>query len=260
MTHRTQHPQHANSPAEPQRATITRPQFEALRTAEPIAEWQDLPAEHPLACLKNRHAVTAPYNTINVLIRLGLVEKATAPEWGQQINALTPAGETIATSLEEGGPLVSLTDISHAVETVRSTAPASQQTAPAGVRTPARRQLDHALTALARTTPGRRRYIAEAATEYLDQIDGRRLPMGYDRPFPPALAAANRSDAFRMRRGDTVAAMLGLAVQPSDPNFPTTLRAIVTAVDTRVDRLVQAAHTTSAPAAIALAHILGGTR
>jgi hypothetical protein len=27
-----------------------------------------------------------------------------------------------------------------------------------------------------------------------------------------------------MRRGNTVAAMLGLAVQPWDPNFPTTLR------------------------------------
>ncbi|MFD8577172.1 hypothetical protein ACFV1H_17800 [Streptomyces virginiae] len=131
---------------------------------------------------------------------------------------------------------------------------------PTTPNTPARRQLDHALTALAATTPGRRRYIAEAATEYLDQIDGRRLPLGYDRPFPPALAAANRADAFRMRRGCTVAAMLGLAVQPSDPHFPTTLRAIVTAVDAPVDRLVETAHTTGAPATVALLHLLGGVR
>lgn len=124
---------------------------------------------------------------------------------------------------------------------------------------PARRQLDHALTALAATTPGRRRYIA-AAQEYLDQIDGRRLPMGYDRPFGPGLESANRADAFRMRRGCTVAAMLGLAVQPSDPNFPTTLRAIISVVDAPVDRLVQAAHTTGTPAAIALVHLLAGVR
>ncbi|MFD6968358.1 hypothetical protein [Streptomyces sp. NPDC059949] len=125
---------------------------------------------------------------------------------------------------------------------------------------PAQRQLDHALTALARITPGRRRYIAEAAAEYLDQIDGRRLPLGYNRPFPAALADANRADAFRMRRGCTVAAMLGLAIQPADEHFPTTARAIISAVNAPVDRLVQAAHTTGAPAAVALVHLLGGTR
>lgn len=126
--------------------------------------------------------------------------------------------------------------------------------------TQARRQLDHALTAFARTTPGRRRYIAEAAQEYLDQIDGRRLPMGYDRPFPPSCAAANRSDAYRMRRGCTVATMLGLAIQPSDPHFPDTARALLAAVDAPVADLVQAARTTGAPAVVAFAHILGGAR
>jgi hypothetical protein len=131
---------------------------------------------------------------------------------------------------------------------------------PTTPNTPARRQLDHALTALAHMSPGLRRYTAEAAREYLDQIDGRRLPLGYDRPFPTWDGARNRADAYRMRRGNTVAAMLGLAVQPWDPNFPTTLRAIVTAVDAPVDRLMQAAHTTGAPAAVALVHLLGGTR
>lgn len=123
-----------------------------------------------------------------------------------------------------------------------------------------RRQLDHALSALAATTPGRRRYTAEAAQEYLDQIDGRRLPMGYNRPFGPGFESANRSDAFRMRRGCTVAAMLGLAVQPNDEHFPTTLRAIITAVSAPVDELVEAARTTGAPAVVALVHLLAGAR
>lgn len=127
------------------------------------------------------------------------------------------------------------------------------------MNTTAQRQITHALTALARATPGRRRYIAEAATEYLNQVDGRILPLGYDQPFSPACAAANRSDAFRMRRGDTAAAMLGLAVRPNDPNLPATLRAVIDAVNAPVDYLVQAAHTTGAPAAVALVHILGRT-
>jgi hypothetical protein len=131
---------------------------------------------------------------------------------------------------------------------------------PERTNSPAQRQLDHALTALAVASPGRRRYIAAAAQEYLDQIDGRRLPMGYDRPFHVSAAARNRADAFRMRRGSTVAAMLGLAVQPSDEHFPTTLRAIITAVDAPVTTLVEAARTTGAPAAVALLHILGGAR
>ncbi|MFJ3834465.1 hypothetical protein ACIPY6_02990 [Streptomyces sp. NPDC090054] len=126
--------------------------------------------------------------------------------------------------------------------------------------TPAQRQLDHALTALAAASPGRRRYIADAAQEYLDQVDGRRLPLGFNTPFPPALAATNRADAYRMRRGATVATMLGLAVRPHDEHFPATARAVITAVSAPVDRLVEAARTTGAPAAVALAHILGGAR
>lgn len=124
--------------------------------------------------------------------------------------------------------------------------------------TPAQRQLDHALTALARTTPGRRRYIREAAAEYLAQVDYRILPVGYDQPIYGDWI--NRADAFKMRGGATVAAMLGLAVRPTDEHFPTTARAIITAVDTPVDTLVEAARTSGAPAAVALAHILGGAR
>lgn len=139
-------------------------------------------------------------------------------------------------------------------------APTETAVEPKQSATPARRQLDHALTALARMSPGLRRYTAEAAQEYIDQIDGRRLPMGYDRPFHASAAARNRADAFRMRRGNTVAAMLGLAVRPSDPNFPTTLRAIITAVDAPVTTLVEAARTTGAPAAVALVHLLAGVR
>lgn len=123
---------------------------------------------------------------------------------------------------------------------------------------PARRQIRHALTALARTTPGRRRYIAAAAQEYLNQVDGRLLPVGYVRPI--LCDWANRADAYRMRRGSTVAAMLGLAVRSDDRHLPATARAIIDAVNAPVDRLVAAAQTTSAPADVALAHILGGTR
>ncbi|MER5482941.1 hypothetical protein ABT024_06955 [Streptomyces sp. NPDC002812] len=121
-----------------------------------------------------------------------------------------------------------------------------------------RRQLDHVLAALATASPGRRRYIAEAAQEYLDQIDGRRLPVWSSRPILDD--HCNRGDAFRMRRGCTVAAMLGLAVRPTDPNLPATARAIIDVVNTPVDQLVQAAHNTGAPAVVALVHLLAGAR
>ncbi|KAB2347371.1 hypothetical protein [Actinomadura rudentiformis] len=97
--------------------TISRPQYEALRTAEPVAQWQDLPDTHPMSCLKARHAVCAQLSTIKVLMRLGLVElvegevaEETGRPWNA-IHALTPAGERVAACLEEGGPLVRLDDI-----------------------------------------------------------------------------------------------------------------------------------------------------
>ncbi|AIV35583.1 hypothetical protein [Streptomyces sp. CCM_MD2014] len=110
--------------------TITRPQFEALRTAAPVTEWQDLPASHALASLKDRRAVVARRSTVDVLVRLGLVELAdgavseeTGRPWNR-IHALTPAGEAIAASLEEGGPLVTLDRIAEAVA-AQATTPAT---------------------------------------------------------------------------------------------------------------------------------------
>ncbi|MFD3717253.1 hypothetical protein [Streptomyces sp. NPDC058674] len=125
-------------------------------------------------------------------------------------------------------------------------------------RNQARRQLDHALTALAATTPGRRRYIAAEAERYLAQVERRRRPYGYRRDYRDDMI--NRRDAFEMRGGATVAAMLGLAVRPSDPQFPSTARAIITAVGAPVDQLIETARTTGAPAAVALVHLLGGAR
>ncbi|GAA3374691.1 hypothetical protein [Streptomyces racemochromogenes] len=122
----------------------------------------------------------------------------------------------------------------------------------------ARRQLDHALTALAGTTPGRRRYIAAAAREYLAQVDYQRLPVGYDQPIYGDWA--NRADAYEMRGGRTVAGMLGLSVRPADEHLPTTMRAIISAVDGPIDRLAEIARTSGAPAVVALAYILGGAR
>lgn len=136
--------------------------------------------------------------------------------------------------------------------------PAETAVEPRQSATPARRQLDHALTTLATASPGRRRYIAEAAEQYLAQVERRRRPYGYRRDYRND--TMNRRDAFEMRGGATIAAMLGLAVRPSDPQFPATARAIVTAVNAPVDRLVETAHTTGAPAAVALLHLLGGTR
>lgn len=110
--------------------TITRPQFEALRNAAPVAEWQDVSDTHHLACTKGRQVVWAQRNTTNVLIRLGLVEVVNSgTEWNQQIHALTPAGETVAADLEEGGPLAELDSIAHVVETTAAEDDA-QQAAP----------------------------------------------------------------------------------------------------------------------------------
>ncbi|MEZ7005040.1 hypothetical protein [Streptomyces sp. AD55] len=115
--------------------TITRPQFEALRTAAPVAEWQDLPASHALASLKGRHVVTARRSTVDVLVRLGLAEVAvgavceeTGRPWNE-VHVLTPAGEAIAASLEEGGPLVALDRITEAVAAQTTTPEATPEPA-----------------------------------------------------------------------------------------------------------------------------------
>ncbi|MFZ4264467.1 hypothetical protein [Streptomyces arboris] len=117
-------------------------------------------------------------------------------------------------------------------------------------------QTRHALTALTTLTPGRRRVVQAAAEEYLSQIDRRRLPMGYDVPI--ADDRHNRGDAYRMRRGDVVARVLGISCQPSDVRFPDTVRAVLAAVDAPVDRLAERAVLTGQPVAVALLHLIGG--
>lgn len=120
------------------------------------------------------------------------------------------------------------------------------------------RQIRHALTALTRTTPGRRRVIQAAAEEYLSQIDRRILPMGYDWHFPanPAGDRRNRGDAFRMRRGNTFARMLGIACQPTDPHLPLTARVILAEIDAPVRRLTAAATASGQPLLVATLHLI----
>jgi len=119
------------------------------------------------------------------------------------------------------------------------------------------RQIRHALTALAATTPSRRGFIARAAADYLSQVDRRRLPVGYREPIFDD--RSNRADAYRMRGGDTLARMLGLAVRPSDEHLPATARAVLAATNANVDRLTEAAHRTGAPGAVATLYVLTGT-
>lgn len=120
------------------------------------------------------------------------------------------------------------------------------------------RQARHALTVLARLTPGRRTIVQHAATEYLSQVDGHVLPMGYD--WPLHNAAANRADAYRMRFGATLTGVLGISCQPGDADLPDTARAVLTAINAPVDQLTTHARTTGQPAAIVFLHIAGALR
>ncbi|MFD6128639.1 hypothetical protein ACFWC2_14435 [Streptomyces diastaticus] len=122
--------------------TISRPQAEALRTAAPITEWQDLPDTHPLARLKARRAITARRSTVDVLKRLGLAEDAeagtnetTGRPW-TVVTALTPAGEALAATLEEGGPLPTLDAVATAVAAHTAPAAADQPATPGDVVRP----------------------------------------------------------------------------------------------------------------------------
>ncbi|MFE7485486.1 hypothetical protein [Streptomyces sp. NPDC057552] len=103
---------------------------------------------------------------------------------------------------------------------------------------------------LTKTTPGRRRYIQAAAEEYLSQIDRRRLPVGYDVPITGD--RDNRIDAYRMRRGDVFARMLGISCTASDPQLPDTARAVLAQIDAPVCQLVQAAVESGSPELVAL--------
>lgn len=116
------------------------------------------------------------------------------------------------------------------------------------------RQARHALTAVARTSVGRRRLIAACARDYLSQVDRDRLPRGYDRPI--ADDRRNRADAFRMRRGNTLARLLGLAVRPDDADLPDTARAVLAELEKPVVRLAEVAAATGQPAVVAFLHIL----
>ncbi|MFI7315165.1 hypothetical protein [Streptomyces hygroscopicus] len=120
------------------------------------------------------------------------------------------------------------------------------------------RQIRHALTALAHTTPGRRRVIQAAAEDYLAQIDRRRLPVGYNRAI--LSDHDNRADAYRMRRGQTFARMLGLAVHPADEHLPDTARAALEAIDAPVRQLTAAATASGQPLLVAVAHCAGAVR
>ncbi|MFJ1695686.1 hypothetical protein ACIOHC_11130 [Streptomyces sp. NPDC088252] len=117
------------------------------------------------------------------------------------------------------------------------------------------RQTQHALTALAHTTYGRRRLIATCAEEYLAQIDRLRLPVGYSSPITDD--RGNRADAYRMRRGDQFARMLGIACHPSDEHLPATARAVLDIVDAPVRQLTAAATATGQPHLVAALHIAG---
>ncbi|MFF0629814.1 hypothetical protein [Streptomyces sp. NPDC004296] len=120
------------------------------------------------------------------------------------------------------------------------------------------RQTRHALTALARTTPARRRLIRTCAEEYLSQIDRHRLPMGYGQPM--LYDPANRSDAYRMRRGAQLAGMLGISCRPDDKDLPETARAVVAAVDATVHELTAVAHCIGDPVGIAVAYVVAAVR
>lgn len=117
-------------------------------------------------------------------------------------------------------------------------------------------QTRHALTALNRTTTGRRRVIQAAAEEYLSQVDRRRLPMGWVQPITDD--RFNRVDAYRMRRGDLFARMLGIACRPSDPQLPDTARAVLAELNATVDQLTARAMATGQPNAVALVHLIVG--
>lgn len=119
------------------------------------------------------------------------------------------------------------------------------------------RQTSHALAMLATTTPGRRRVIQAAAEGYLAQVDRRRLPLGYDLPITSD--HSNRADAYRMRRGETFARMLGISCSPSDANLPDTARAVLAAIDAPVTELTDRAEATGQPVLVAMLHLIGAT-
>ena len=145
-----------------------------------------------------------------------------------------------------------------AVGTITTRTPTTLRTEAAAPSPAQARQTRHALTALARTTPGRRRIIQRAAKDYLSQVERRRLPLGCNTPLTND--HGNRADAFRMRRGDLFARMLGLAVHPVDQHLPGTARAVLAALDAPVQQLTSAAAVSGQPLLVAMAHCVGAVR
>ncbi|MEU7156034.1 hypothetical protein AB0A98_06255 [Streptomyces chrestomyceticus] len=119
------------------------------------------------------------------------------------------------------------------------------------------RQTRHALTVLAHTSTGRQRLIRACAEDYLSQVDRQCLPIGCNLPIRSN--RANRADAFRYRRGDLLARLLGLAVRPDDEHLPDTARAVIAAYDEPVTALTDAAHLNGDPVGITVAYVIAGT-
>ncbi|MFD9047803.1 hypothetical protein [Streptomyces zaomyceticus] len=116
-------------------------------------------------------------------------------------------------------------------------------------------QTRRALDNLAYATPEERTRLRAAAEEYLSQVDRRCLPLGYNRPIPND--GDNRSDAFHMRRGDTIAHLLHLHVSADDAELPHTARAVLHELDASVRELITLASITGQPSLIAVAHLVG---
>lgn len=91
------------------RTTITRTQFEAVRTAE-LAEDNGAPSGDVLA---GHYLISATTPTAAVLVRLGLAENIKLTSAGTEFvfPALTRAGEVLRERLEVGGPLPRLSSI-----------------------------------------------------------------------------------------------------------------------------------------------------
>ncbi|MFH8752962.1 hypothetical protein ACH4GK_17795 [Streptomyces rimosus] len=119
------------------------------------------------------------------------------------------------------------------------------------------RQMRHALTALAKVSPGQRRRIREAAEEYLSQVEYRRLPAGYKRPLIDE--RVNRADAFKLRRGNLLARLLGISCRPDDEDLPDTARAVIAACEAPVTALTEAAQSSGDPVGVAVAYVVAGT-
>lgn len=94
--------------------TISRPQYDALRTAE-LYDGEVPPSGTPLL---GRRLVSARTNTVRSLFRLGLVEEIITRAAGEDyvFPVLTYAGELIAVTLTPGGDLPALSTVAHYVD------------------------------------------------------------------------------------------------------------------------------------------------